>query len=109
MPSGCSSVRLLYLLAQLDQLRHPRRQQEQRPQSNHWGLAFLSGQLLTFALTQRVTVHGLHCYDLILVICLVARASLYWSGLETKNELKVVAVFHLAGLGPELFKTQGHC
>ena len=43
------------------------------------------------------------------MICLVAQAGLCWSDLETKNELKVIAVLHLAGLGPELFKTQGHC
>jgi len=64
---------------------------------------------LTFALTQRVTVPGLHRYDLILLVCLAAQAVLCWTGLETKDDLKMVAVFHLAGLGLELFKTQSHC
>jgi len=98
-----------------------------RRRPNRRGLAFLLCQLLhfagqqalsclfpitlflTFALTQHVTVHGLHRYDLILLVCLSAQAGLYWAGLETRDELKVIAVFHLAGLTLELFKTQGHC
>ncbi len=98
-----------------------------RPRPNRRGLAFLVCQLLhfagqqalsclfpillflTFALTQRVSVFGLHRYDLILLVCLTAQVAMYKLGLETKDELKVIAVFHLAGLGLELFKTQGHC
>ncbi len=94
---------------------------------NRTALAFLFGQLLhfagrqalsclfpillflTFALTQRVAVPGLHRYDVILLVCLAVQAGMYKMGLETKDELKVIAVFHLAGLGLELFKTQGHC
>lgn len=34
---------------------------------------------------------------------------MYKLRLETKDELKVIAVFHLAGLGLELFKTHWHC
>ena len=63
---------------------------------------------LTFALTKFVGVPGLHRYDLILLVCLAAQAILYRTGLETKDELKVIAVFHLAGLGLELFKTHLH-
>lgn len=64
---------------------------------------------LTFAVTQRFTLPGLHRYDLILLMCLAAQAGMYKAGLETKDEMKVIAVFHLAGLALELFKTQGHC
>lgn len=63
---------------------------------------------LTFAVTKLFTVPGLHRYDLILLICLFAQTILYKSGLETKDELKVIAVFHLAGLCLELFKTHLH-
>jgi len=98
-----------------------------RLQSNRQAPAFLFCQLLhfagqqalsclfpillffTFAVTQRVTLPGLHRYDLILLVCLAVQAGMYWWKLETKDELKVIAVFHLAGLGLELFKTQGHC
>lgn len=64
---------------------------------------------LTFGLTQHVRLMGLHRYDLILLVCLTTQVGMYKLGLETKDELKVIAVFHLAGLGLELFKTQGHC
>ncbi len=63
---------------------------------------------LTFAVTKFVGVPGLHRYDLILLVCLIAQVILYKTGLETKDELKVIAVFHLAGLGLELFKTHLH-
>ena len=63
---------------------------------------------LTFALTKLVGVPGLPRYDLILLVCLAAQAILYWTRLETKDELKVIAVFHLVGLGLELFKTHLH-
>jgi len=63
---------------------------------------------LTFALTRFTHIPGLHRYDLILLVCLAAQAVLYKTGLETKDELKVVAVFHLAGLALELFKTHLH-
>ena len=63
---------------------------------------------VTFALTKYVGVPGLNRYDLILLVCLAAQAILYWTGLETKDELKVIAVFHLAGLCLELFKTHHH-
>jgi len=97
------------------------------PRPNREGFAFLFCQLLhfagqqtlsclfpillflTFGLTQHVRLMGLHRYDLILLVCLTAQMGMYKLGLETKDELKVIAVFHLAGLGLELFKTQGHC
>ena len=63
---------------------------------------------LTFAVTKWVTVPGLHRYDLILLVCLAAQAGMYWTRLETKDELKVIACFHLAGLCLELFKTHLH-
>lgn len=63
---------------------------------------------LTFALTQRLTVPGLMRYDLILLICLGMQYVLYRAGWETKDELKVIAVFHGAGLALELFKTHVH-
>ena len=63
---------------------------------------------LTFAITKQRCVPGLHRYDLILVICLIVQIILYKTGLETKDELKVIAVFHLVGLCLELFKTHLH-
>ena len=56
---------------------------------------------LTFAITKQLCVPGLHRYDLILLICLIVQIILYKTGLETKDELKVIAVFHLVGLCQE--------
>ncbi len=63
---------------------------------------------MTFALTQRFSVPGLPRPDAILLICLLAQYALYRVGWETKDELKVIAVFHGAGLALELFKTHVH-
>lgn len=89
--------------------------------------AFLAGQLLhfaaqqalsclfplalflTFALTQRAALPGLYRYDVILLVCLAVQGGMYQAGLETKDEMKVIALFHVAGLGLELFKTHMHC
>lgn len=57
------------------------------------------------ALTRVISVPGLPRYDLILIICLFVQFLMYRSGLETRDELKVIAVFHIAGLLLELFKT----
>lgn len=65
--------------------------------------------VLTFAVTQRWTPTGLHRYDLILLVCLAVQFGMYYTRMETKDELKVIGVFHLAGLGLELFKTHWHC
>ena len=64
---------------------------------------------LTFALTRVVSVPGLPRYDLVLLVCLLAQAAMVGLRLETKDELKVIGVFHLAGLGLELFKTHAGC
>ena len=45
-----------------------------------------------------------HCYDVLLLVCLIAQALLLLTGLETMDELKVITLFHLIGLGLELFK-----
>ena len=64
--------------------------------------------ILLFALTRLLSVPGLHRYDQILLVCLAAQVILYKTGLKTKDELKVIGVFHLAGLCLELFKTHLH-
>lgn len=58
----------------------------------------------TLALTKIVEVPGIHRYDLILLICLLAQAGMVVFKMETLDELKVICVFHLIGLGLELYK-----
>ncbi len=54
--------------------------------------------------TKFIAVPFIHRYDFILLICLLMQFIMYKSGLETKDELKVITVFHLIGLGLELYK-----
>jgi uncharacterized membrane protein YoaT (DUF817 family) len=44
-------------------------------------------------------------YDFMLLVCLLMQGLMLMSGLESIDELKVIGVFHLLGLGLELFKT----
>lgn len=44
-------------------------------------------------------------YDFMLCACLVMQVVMLATGLETRDELKVITLFHLLGLGLELLKT----
>ena len=43
-------------------------------------------------------------YDALLIACLGMQAFMLAAGLETRDELKVITLFHMLGLGLELFK-----
>lgn len=45
-----------------------------------------------------------HMYDLMLVICLLIQWAMVRTGLETRDELKVICLFHLIGLALEIYK-----
>lgn len=63
---------------------------------------------LTFGFTKLIARDlppGVYRYDLILLACLVAQWGMYRLRLESRDEVKVIAVFHLLGLALELFKT----
>lgn len=62
---------------------------------------FIFGAL---AFTKYVTIPGLARYDLLLLFCLAFQVVMVKSGLETRDELKVITVFHLIGLALEIFK-----
>lgn len=49
-------------------------------------------------------VHFLPRYDFMLIVCLLAQFVLYFSGIETRDEVKVIFIFHILGLMMELFK-----
>ncbi|GAX91919.1 DUF817 domain-containing protein [Effusibacillus lacus] len=61
---------------------------------------------LTLAISKTVEVPFLYRYDLILLVCIFAQIVMYKTGLETKDELKVIAVFHLIGLMLEIYKVR---
>ncbi|AYC30077.1 DUF817 domain-containing protein [Paenisporosarcina cavernae] len=58
----------------------------------------------TLALTQWIELPFLPRYDWILLICLAVQVGMVYSGLESRDELKVITLFHLIGLALELFK-----
>lgn len=43
-------------------------------------------------------------YDFMLIACVLFQVFMVWSGLETKDEVLVICIFHLLGLAMELFK-----
>jgi uncharacterized membrane protein YoaT (DUF817 family) len=59
---------------------------------------------LTLALSKIVEVTFLPRYDFILLICLLIQVGMIWSKMESWEELKVICLFHLIGLGLELYK-----
>lgn len=49
-------------------------------------------------------------YDFLLFACIGMQFLMLATGLETRDELKVITLFHLLGLGLELFKVHSdHC
>lgn len=58
----------------------------------------------TLAVTQVLPPPLLPRYDWLLLVFLGAQWWMVRSGLETRDELKVISLFHLIGLGLELFK-----
>jgi uncharacterized membrane protein YoaT (DUF817 family) len=62
---------------------------------------FIFGSL---ALSRLVVIPGLPRYDLLLLLCLAFQVFMVRSGLESRDEVKVITVFHLIGLALEIFK-----
>ncbi|NGZ74693.1 DUF817 domain-containing protein [Saccharibacillus sp. VR-M41] len=56
------------------------------------------------ALTRMIELPLLPRYDWLLILCLLMQVIMVRSGLETRDELKVITLFHLIGLALELFK-----
>lgn len=59
---------------------------------------------LALGLTQRFAVEGLPRYDVLLAACIVMQVVMVAGGWESRDELKVVTVFHLLGLCLEIYK-----
>jgi uncharacterized membrane protein YoaT (DUF817 family) len=58
----------------------------------------------SLAFTKFIPLPFLPRYDWLLIICLLVQWGMLRSGLETRDELKVITLFHLIGLALELFK-----
>lgn len=59
---------------------------------------------LTLALSKAVHLPFLYRYDFILIVCILVQALMVYFKLETIDEVKVISLFHIIGLGLELFK-----
>jgi uncharacterized membrane protein YoaT (DUF817 family) len=66
--------------------------------------AFALSLFAMLALTKLFHLEGIPRYDLVLLMCLACQWVLVASRWETLDELKVICVFHLLGLGLECFK-----
>lgn len=58
----------------------------------------------SLAITQMIDLPLMARYDWLFIICLLMQGLMIWFGLETKDELKVITLFHLIGLILEIFK-----
>lgn len=56
------------------------------------------------AISKVVAIPFIHRYDFILLFCVLVQLLLYRTGIETKDELKVICVFHVIGLLLEIDK-----
>lgn len=56
------------------------------------------------AISKQVSIPYLYRYDVILILCLIVQFLMVYTKLESINELKVISLFHVIGLGLELFK-----
>jgi uncharacterized membrane protein YoaT (DUF817 family) len=60
----------------------------------------------TLALSSVIEVPFIYRYDAILLILLAVQYLMYRSGLETRDEIKVICVFHFIGLLLEIYKVR---
>jgi uncharacterized membrane protein YoaT (DUF817 family) len=58
----------------------------------------------SLAITQVIPLPFLPRYDWLLIICILMQWWMLRAGLETRDELKVITLFHLIGLALEIFK-----
>lgn len=60
----------------------------------------------TLALSNVIPFPYLHRYDAILLVLLAVQVLMVVSGLESKDEIKVICLFHIIGLALELYKVR---
>ena len=56
-------------------------------------------------ISNHIPLFGLARYDFLFVAAVVIQAVLYFAKLETKDEVKIIFLFHIIGLVLELYKT----
>ena len=66
---------------------------------------FAGSFFLLLFISNHIPLFGLARYDFLFIAAIVIQAVLYFSKLETKDEVKVIFLFHIIGLVLELYKT----
>lgn len=66
---------------------------------------FAASFFLLLFISNEIPLFGLARYDFLFMAAVLIQAILYLSGEETKDEVKVICLFHVIGLVLELFKT----
>ena len=56
-------------------------------------------------ISNHIPLFGLPRYDFLFISAVIIQGILYFTKLETKDELKVICMFHIIGLALELYKT----
>jgi uncharacterized membrane protein YoaT (DUF817 family) len=59
---------------------------------------------ISLALSSSALHLGIPRYDLLLIVCIITQVIMYKTGLETRDEVLVITLFHLLGLVMELHK-----
>jgi uncharacterized membrane protein YoaT (DUF817 family) len=66
---------------------------------------FAGSFFLLLFLSNHIPLFGLARYDFLFIAAVLIQAILYFTKLETKDEVKVIFLFHIIGLVLELYKT----
>ena len=66
---------------------------------------FAGSFFLLLYISNHIPLFGLTRYDFLFLAAIAIQAILYFTKLETKDEVKVIFLFHIIGLVLEIFKT----
>jgi uncharacterized membrane protein YoaT (DUF817 family) len=66
---------------------------------------FAGSFLLLLLLSHKLPLFGLPRYDFLFLAAVLIQLVLYWTKIETKDEIKMIFLFHIVGLCLELYKT----
>ncbi|MEO6166391.1 MAG: DUF817 domain-containing protein [Chitinophagales bacterium] len=60
--------------------------------------------ILILLISRKIELPFLYRYDFLLLMCIAMQALMYFTKMETKDELLVITLFHMIGLMMEIFK-----
>ncbi len=66
---------------------------------------FAGSFFLLLFLSNHIPLFGIERYDFLFLAALLIQAVLYFTGIETKDEVKTIFLFHIIGFMLEVFKT----